>query len=901
MAGVAESTETPIPTHQTTVKTQERDRIIPVLSANNASIYAELDGDLNAFGSTKRLDVLRGKFVVCLRTQHLIDRMSMFLTDSTDITRIHISSKLNLKQRRELGQFLTPAPIARFMAGQFSHLSGHISLLDPGAGVGSLTAAFVERLLENPNEVKSCLITVYEVESTFLSSLKNCLIDCCAALKSSGIQADYCLYEKSFIEKITEINLPLFTTSSISFTHAILNPPYKKIHSQSVEKKILSKIGIETVNLYSAFVWLTMLKLVEDGEIVAITPRSFCNGTYFRPFRKAFLESMGIKKIHIFESRSAVFSEDNVLQENIIFHALKTESKPDYIEVTNNSGNELDKFSESRYVPYREVVAINDSESFIHIVTNSLEDALRVQMNQYSSTLDELGLEVSTGPVVDFRLKSALRTCLDRQSVPLLYPEAMKAGKILFPPSNPRKAIAIEQNQETSKWLIQSGWYVLTKRFSAKEEKRRVVAAVLSPVNLSALGIENHLNYYHAKSKGMNPDLARGLAGFLNSTLFDIYFRQFSGHTQVNATDLRRIKYPCKDDLIRLGNQIGDSHFDQEQIDQVVHKTLSIMSEATNAIQASKRIEEALAILKDISAPREQQNERSALCLLALADIRPDKPWNKATAPRRGITEMMDWFRDYYGKQYAPNTRETVRRQTMHQFIQMGIAVENPDRPDRPINSPKWCYQLHQQVLSLLKSHGSEQWEEARRNYAVSVTNLLQDRNRNRPMISLSLPDGQAIQLSSGGQNILIKDILENFCPRFTPEGLVLYVGDAGNKFIINETQKFREMGIELDPHGKMPDIVIYYKRQDWLVLIEAVTSHGPVNLKRHNELKQLFQSSHKGLVFVTAFPSRKEMTRYLAEISWETEVWVADQPDHMIHFNGERFLGPYEDSGNRS
>lgn len=610
---------------------------------------------------------------------------------------------------------------------------------------------------------------------------------------------------------------------------------------------------------------------------------------------------MRLKRIHIFKSRSVAFAENNVLQENIVFHAIKTRIKPDYVEVTSNSENELEESSEFRYVPYNEVIEINDHESFIHVVTNSLESFLKVQMDKFSSTLNELGLEVSTGPVVDFRLKSALRTCLDEQSVPLLYPESIKAGKVLFPPRSPRKSIAIEQNQETGKWLVQSGWYVLIKRFSAKEEKRRVVAAVYSPIDAPALGIENHLNYYHAKSKGMNPDLARGLAAFLNSTLFDSYFRQFSGHTQVNATDLRRIKYPCKDDLIQLGSQIGDFYLDQEQLDTVVHKTLSIMSELTNVVQAGKRIKEALAILKDVSAPRKQQNERSALCLLALGDIRPETPWNQATAPRRGITEMMDWFRDYYGKQYAPNTRETVRRQTMHQFVQMGIVVENPDRPDRPINSPKWCYQLHQQALSLVKSYGSKQWEEARRNYAVSVTNLLQDRNRNIPIIPVRLPDGQAIQISSGGQNILIKDILESFCPRFTPGGLVLYVGDAGDKFIINETQKFREMELELDPHGKMPDIVVHYQRQDWLVLIEAVTSHGPVNLKRHNELKRLFHSSRKGLVFVTAFPSRKEMTRYLAEISWETEVWVADQPDHMIHFNGERFLGPYEDRENRS
>lgn len=524
-----------------------------------------------------------------------------FLTDSTDITRIHFSSRLNIKQRSALGQFLTPATIARFMAGQFSNLAGQIRLLDPGAGVGSLTTAFVERLLSSPKPIESCFITAYEIESSFLSSLEQRLIECCIALEKKGIKANYCLREKSFIEAAVEVNLPLFTDSNTDFTHVILNPPYKKISSQSVEKKILSSLGVETVNLYSAFVWLAMLQLSEDGEMVAITPRSFCNGTYFRPFRKSFLKEMRLRKIHVFKSRSVAFADDDVLQENIIFYAAKTKQNPDFIEVTNHSGNALDEFSEMRGVPYIEVIDINDSEQFIHIITNSLEDALRVQMDKLPCSLGDLGLDVSTGPVVDFRLKAALRGCLDERSVPLIYPESMKAEKISFPPKNPRKAITIEQNQETQKWLIQRGWYVLTRRFSAKEEKRRVVAAVCSPMDKPFLGIENHLNYFHAKGEGMNPDLARGLAAFLNSTLFDSYFRQFSGHTQVNATDLRRIKYPCKNDLVTLGSQINDSIFNQEQLDKLVHKTLSIMSEVTNAIQASKRIEEALSSRKEMT------------------------------------------------------------------------------------------------------------------------------------------------------------------------------------------------------------------------------------------------------------------------------------------------------------
>jgi adenine-specific DNA-methyltransferase len=823
------------------------------------------------------------------------DRMTTFLTDSADITRLSCVSRLSLSQRSELGQFLTPAIVARFMAERFNDLSGHIHLLDPGAGVGTLTAAVVERILANPTGVKSCHITAYEIEPVFLSSLDQTLSDGCAALRRTGIQASYCLRNANFIAASTELHLPLFSQSQSNFTHVILNPPYKKIHSQSIEKKMLAKMGIDAPNLYSAFVWLASLQLINKGEMVAITPRSFCNGTYFRPFRKAFLESMKLQKIHVFESRTAAFLEDEVLQENIIFHAGRSIEPAIAVEITSNTGVALDEIAEIRLAPYDEVIDPNDPEQFIHIITSPLKDYLRIQMNQMPATLTEIGLDISTGPVVDFRLKSALRNTLTPEAVPLLYPESLKAGKVIFPPQNPRKSIAIVNDQATEKWLIKSGWYVLVKRFSAKEEKRRVVAAVSPPMDMVSLGIENHLNYYHAQGQGLHPDLAKGLAAFLNSTLFDHYFRQFSGHTQVNATDLRRVKYPSKEDLIKLGRQIGDQDLNQEEIDTIIHDVLSIMNEATNAVQANKRITEAMAILKDIAAPREQQNERSALCLLALADIRPDRSWNQAIAPRRRITEMMDWFRDYYGKRYAPNTRETVRRQTIHQFVQMDLVLENPDQPDRPINSPKWCYQLQPQALSLLQVYGSEQWEEAKRNYAVSVTNLLQDKNRHIPMIPISLPDGQAIQLSSGGQNVLIKAVLESFCPRFTPGGVVLYIGDAGDKFIINEAQQFREMGLELDPHGKMPDVVIYHHQRDWLILIEAVTSHGPVNLKRHNELKWLFQSSLKGLVFVTDFPSRREMTRYLAEISWETEVWVADQPEHMIHFNGERFLGPYD------
>jgi adenine-specific DNA-methyltransferase len=419
-----------------------------------------------------------------------------------------------------------------------------------------------------------------------------------------------------------------------------------------------------------------------------------------------------LRKFISLDSRSSTFADDHVLQENIIFHGVKNAKTPAFTTVTRSSAVEIEESLEIRLVPGEELVSTQDPEQFIHIVANSLEQAIRIQIDRFPASLSQLDLEASTGPVVDFRLKSALRDGLEAENnVPLLYPEAVKFGQISFPPDHPRKPIGIEKNEETTKWLIPAGCYVLTKRFSSKEEKRRMVAALCPPMAAAAIGIENHLNYYHAKGQGIEPNLAKGLTAFLNSTLFDKYFRQFSGHTQVNATDLRRIRYPAKNALISLGKAIGDKVFNQAELDELIHTKLSIMPEAINAIQASQKIEAALAILKSIAAPKEQQNERSALTLLALADLQPSTNWKKATAPTRGITEMMDWFRDYYGKQYAPNTRETVRRQTMHQFVQMGLVVENPDQPDRPINSPKWCYQLHPSALSLLQSYESKKWE----------------------------------------------------------------------------------------------------------------------------------------------------------------------------------------------
>jgi hypothetical protein len=307
-------------------------------------------------------------------------------------------------------------------------------------------------------------------------------------------------------------------------------------------------------------------------------------------------------------------------------------------------------------------------------------------------------------------------------------------------------------------------------------------------------------------------------------------------------------------------------------------------------------IDEALQILADIGLPRAQRNERSALTLLALIDMRPRRAWKAATAPLIGITPIMDWIRQHYAKAYAPNTRETIRRQTMHQFVQANLALYNPDDPLRPVNSPRAVYQVSPDALALLRLYGTAAWEKALPRYLAHWQTLADRYARERAMnrIAVVIAGDKTIHLSPGEHSALIRAIIEEFAPRFSPGSVLIYAGDTGDKMGYFDPDRLRALGVIVDSHGKMPDVVLHYTKRNWLLLVESVTSHGPVDAKRHEELMQLFAGSTAGLVYVTAFPTRLMMARYLPAIAWETEVWVADAPTHLIHFNGVRFLGPY-------
>lgn len=826
------------------------------------------------------------------------------LLDQVDFFRLDASRRLDPSSRAAKGQFLTPPPVARLMASMFAATPRTARLLDAGAGVGSLTAAFVDEMRRRESPPAEILVTAYEIDPLLVEYLNETFKLCREACEQQGIGFAGEVVMTDFIEAgIHNLNGQLFEQSLNDYTCAILNPPYRKINSDSATREILHSAGIETTNLYAAFVALAVRLLGRGGELVAITPRSFCNGTYFKPFRKLFLDSMTFRRIHVFDSRDLAFREDQVLQENIIFHAVKRKVKNAKVAVSSSGAPDPEDLL-PRELGHEQLVHPSDPDLFIHIVSEDYEQNVRDLMDRFDSSLEDLGLSVSTGRVVDFRAKDFLRAMPERgiKCAPLIYPGHLDGWGVRWPRVGGRKPNALVVTPETQGLFVPRGTYILVKRFSAKEEPRRVVASIYDPAQHHSplVGFENHLNYYHANGEGLPTNLAKGLAAYLNSTLVDSYFRQFSGHTQVNAGDLRSLKYPSRAELESLGAGINGGRLVQDELDRLIEKELLGMSDdqqAPDAPAVKQRIEEATTVLRELGFPRRQLNERSALTLLALLDLRPETPWAKAGEPLRGITQMMDFFAVHYGKRYAPNTREVVRRQTVHQFQEAGLIVANPDDASRPTNSGKTVYQVETGALKLLRGFGAKQWEKRLETYLSSRETLKQRYAQERRMkrIPVTLAPGKAISLSPGGQNVLVEKIISEFCPRFTPGGSPVYVGDTDEKWAYFDEKLLESLSVRIEAHGKMPDVVVHHVKKGWLVLIEAVTSHGPVDPKRRNELKDLFGGSHAGLVYVTAFLTRRTLMKYLDEIAWETEVWVAESPDHLIHFNGERFLGPYE------
>jgi len=778
----------------------------------------------------------------------------MALLDAIDARRVAVSSRLDAARQGDLGQYFTPAPVAAFMASLFPpRPSPSLRLLDAGAGIGSLSAAWVSAVCAWENRPATVAVVAYEVDETLAPRLHETIDLCAAACARAGIVFSAEIRRRDFIaDAVGMLRGDLFTPEPEQYDCAILNPPYHKMGSVSVERHLLRAVGVETSNLYTAFVSLVVRLLGDGGDLVAITPRSFCNGRYFRPFRQDLLTRAALRHVHLFAQRDKAFADDAVLQETVIFHVAVGVPQPDCVTVTESTGREHEDMTE-REVSFRHVVYPDDAERVIHLVPDGAGQHIADRMGACPATLTDLGLTVSTGRVVDFRARPWLRPAPGPGTVPLIYPEHCGGGRVAWPRAGSRKAQALDDTPETASLLVPEGVYVLVKRFSAKEERRRVVAVVCDPAHLPGprYGVENHLNYYHCAGRGLPLVIARGLAAFLNSTAVDEHFRQWSGSTQVNATDLRALRYPDADMLRTLGEAVGDGVAEQREIDALMERTVFGMAEGEGDPLAVKRlVEEAIGIIRAVGFPRQQQNERSGLTLLALAGMRSGVAWSEATSLTLGITEIMTVMRDHYGKAYAPNSRETVRRQTVHQFRDAGLALINPDTPERPTNSGDTDYRLSPEALALLRTYGTPAWDESLALYLSTheALALRYARQREMALIALNLPAGVEVALSAGGQNPLIRDIVHEFCRRFVADPDVLYIGDTGSKLGKGEKRigyynraGLAALGVALDDHGKFPDVIVHDRGRNWLLLIEAVTSHGPVDGKRHDELGRLF------------------------------------------------------------
>lgn len=308
------------------------------------------------------------------------------------------------------------------------------------------------------------------------------------------------------------------------------------------------------------------------------------------------------------------------------------------------------------------------------------------------------------------------------------------------------------------------------------------------------------------------------------------------------------------------------------------------------------KTDEAKEILKALGLPTAQYNELAALTFLALCNIKENDKWSKATRQSLGLTKgVMSFVNDNYAKDYAPNTRETFRRQVLHQFIQARIVDYNPDNPSLPVNSPNAHYAITTDVLELVKTYKTKKWKDSVKQFVSSVGKLSEIYLKEREIIQIpvKLSSGKILKLSAGKHNEVQAAIVEQFAPRFAKDGLLLYLGDTANKKLHFDEEKLKELGIPINQHSKLPDVVIYDQKRNWLFLIEAVTSHGPVSPKRIVELEKFLKDCKIGKIYVSAFPDMAEFKKHSTNIAWETEVWLMEVPDHMIHFNGDKFIGP--------
>ncbi|MGK4118231.1 Eco57I restriction-modification methylase domain-containing protein [Lysinibacillus capsici] len=492
----------------------------------------------------------------------ILENIRMNSIDATsDLKRIINKEKYN--------QYFTPLEIADFMTSMFKEVrKKEIKILDPGCGLGNLVVSFVLKILEWKTKPEIIVLYLYEVDK----SLSNKLIETLDVLKK------YCKNES--IDLKCELRFLDFITDGINnfeylenqFDFVIMNPPYKKINKNTKHNRKLLNFGLDVSNYYAAFISMAKRMLKSRGQLVGIIPRSFCNGAYFKSFREDLLIETKLIQIHLFKSRKDVFYDD-ILQETLILSFLKDKQKfNDKVLITESLERDFSDIK-TTYKRFDNVIFPNDKNKLIRIIHTTDKEVVDI-MHRLPCKLEDLGINVSTGPIVDFRENPQNLIYNDlKMAYPMIYQENIKRSMLDWP-LDINKPIFIVEDELNYSRLRPAGIYVLVKRMTTKEEKKRIVACVLdnTKINYPKIGFDNKVNYYHINKSGLdNLNFAKGLSIYLNSYLVDYYFRTFSGSTQVNVTDLKSIRYPSKEDLEEIGSFVKDSH-SQLQCDDIIKK-----------------------------------------------------------------------------------------------------------------------------------------------------------------------------------------------------------------------------------------------------------------------------------------------------------------------------------------
>ena len=498
--------------------------------------------------------------------------------------------------RKSDGHYLTPAPIANFMAECVSYLKKDLRVLDPGSGTGILSAAVCEAAYRK-GTTKSLHVDAYETHPILARLTQLVLAFSRHWLGKRGVALTFDVKHDDFVMNCAAaLGAPGKAKGQDKGTDrfhcgydlVISNPPYFKIGKDDLRAVAWSSVVHGQPNIYALFMAVSAELLSESGNLVFIVPRSFSSGPYFRRFRESFFQRVVPTAIHLFDSRKDVFKSQAVLQENLVLTARRREGaeNPRQCQVLISHSKGADDLSERRTLTTGLDCVLNpEADNRELSIPQCREDLELVEaVRAWPNTLRSLGLEISTGPVVPFRAKQFLVSApSDNATAPLLWMHHVRPMRVEWPSEGNGKSQWIRDASDSAKLLVENQNYVLLRRFSAKEETRRLIAAPLLRGRLKGdkIGLENHLNYIRGVSRELNEELALGITALLNSSFLDRYFRVSNGNTQVSATELRAMPLPDEQDIRTIGalsRACNNGGTVPTEIDNIVSKTLNLAS-----------------------------------------------------------------------------------------------------------------------------------------------------------------------------------------------------------------------------------------------------------------------------------------------------------------------------------